>query len=137
MQIVIDTSALFAVLMREDGYEPLREILLIEPILAPAVVVVELSRVALRRGIADETIGRYFQQLGRGQFGIEPFNAEMALIAQEANRRFGSGNGTGGLLNLLDLMVYATAKALDRPILCTGRDFASTDAKIHPASRIG
>ena len=137
MQIVVDTSALFAVLMREDGYEALREILLGDSIVVPAVVIVELSRVALRRGVADETTARFFQQLWRGQHRIEPLNAEIALIAHEANRRFGSGNGTGGLLNLLDLIVYATAKALDLPILCTGKAFTSTDAKIHPASRIG
>lgn len=123
--------------MREEGYEALREILLGEPIVVPAVVIVELSRVALRRGVADETIARFFQQLWRGQYRVEPLSAEMALIAHEANRRFGSGNGAGGLLNLLDLMVYATAKALDRSILCTGNDFSSTDVKIHPASRIG
>ena len=45
------------------------------------------------------------------------------------------GNSKGGKLNLLDLMVYAVAKRTGRPILCTGRDFASTDADIHPASR--
>ena len=61
----------------------------------------------------------------------------MARLSVEANIRYGSGNGKGGKLNLLDLMVYAAAKALDMPILCTGYDFMSTDAKIHPASRIG
>ena len=45
------------------------------------------------------------------------------------------GNSKGGKLNLLDLMVYAVAKRTGRPILCTGRDFASADADIHPASR--
>ena len=66
-----------------------------------------------------------------------PFDAAMAMQAADMNARYGSGNERGGLLNLLDLMVIAAAKAFDLPILCTGKDFASTDARIHPASRIG
>lgn len=42
---------------------------------------------------------------------------------------------SGGVLNLLDLMVYAAAKDRDEPVLCTGRDYAFTDVGIHPASR--
>jgi ribonuclease VapC len=53
----------------------------------------------------------------------------------EAHRLHGLGNGRGGRLNMLDAMVYCGAKRLKRLILCTGRDFASTDAAIHPASR--
>lgn len=66
---------------------------------------------------------------------IEPFTAEDAEIAGEANRAHGKGNGKGGTLNLLDLMVYAMARRLAEPILCTGRDFAATGIDIHPASR--
>ena len=53
--------------------------------------------------------------------------------AREPQTDFGvNANGT---LNLLDLMVYAVAKRTERPILCTGKDFTTTDADIHPASR--
>ena len=45
------------------------------------------------------------------------------------------GNSKGVKLDLLDLMVYAVAGRTGPQILCTGRDFASTDADIHPASR--
>lgn len=121
--------------MREHGYEPLRDVILSENGLVPSVVLVEFSRVAMRRGVQDETVQRFFQQLWRNGHAVEAFTPEMGERAQLANRRFGIGNGNRGLLNLLDLMVYATAQTLDLPILCTGRDYASTDAKIHPASR--
>lgn len=62
---------------------------------------------------------------------------DVALAAIVGNERYGSGNGSGGLLNLLDLMVYGAAIETGLPILCTGNDFAATDAMIHPASRIG
>lgn len=135
MQIVADTSALFAILMREPGYMDLRDAILEEIVVLPSPVIVEFSRVAMRRGIDDDVVYAFFQQLMRGRCRVEPFSAEMAMLAHEANRRFGAGNGQGGLLNLLDLMVYATAKQLEIPILCTGNDFASTDAVIYHASR--
>ncbi len=64
------------------------------------------------------------------------WDARHATIAAEAQRRYGKGNGQGGKLNLLDLMVYAVAKQRDEPLLFTGRDFTTTDVEVHPASRI-
>ncbi len=67
---------------------------------------------------------------------FNPFTIDAAQQSVRANPLFGKGNKQGGKLNLLDLMVYGAAKAAGYPILCTGRDFATTDAQIHPASRI-
>ena len=64
------------------------------------------------------------------------WTADHAATAATAQIAFGKGNGRGGALNLLDLMVYAVAKDSGMPLLCTGRDFASTDAHIHPSSRV-
>ena len=58
-----------------------------------------------------------------------------AEIASQANARYGSGNGQGGPLNLLDLMVFAVARERGEPLLCTGKDFAATDLTLHAASR--
>ena len=62
--------------------------------------------------------------------------AVIARIAAGSHARYGKGNGRGGLLNILDLMVYATAKDRGLSLLFTGRDFISTDVAVHPASRI-
>jgi uncharacterized protein with PIN domain len=59
-----------------------------------------------------------------------------ALLAPEAHRQHGRDNGTGGKLNLLDVMVYCMARRLGQPILCAGGDFVPTGIMIHPASRI-
>lgn len=66
---------------------------------------------------------------------VHAFDADDAAVAAEANMAHGTGNGRGGSLNLLDLMVYAVARRLGLPILCTGRDFAATGIDLHPASR--
>lgn len=36
---------------------------------------------------------------------------------------------------MLDLMVYVVAKERGEPLLCTGKDFAASDLRIHSASR--
>lgn len=65
------------------------------------------------------------------------FTPDHADAAALANQVYGIGNVEGGTLNLLNLMIYACARVERRPILCTGRDFAATDAAIHIASRVG
>lgn len=67
---------------------------------------------------------------------IASFEHRHTIITAVARERFGRGNGKGGLLNFGDLMVYAIAKDRGEELLCTGRDFSSTDLKIHPASRL-
>jgi len=134
--VIVDTSALIAIAWGENGSEPLEEALAKTAAVIPAPVVVEFALVT--SGSANHP-NPHAQQLldrlvARG-IGIAPFVPEDAALAVEAHCRHGRGNGHGGKLNMLDVMVYCMAKRLDMPILCTGRDFASTDAQIHPASR--
>lgn len=134
--MIVDTSALVAVVWREDGHAPLWDALLRQSGLLPAPVVVEFERVvAGTRRDASTDAEAFIRGLLEGPLELLPFTAEHAGAAAAANARHGIGNGRGGTLNLLDLMVYGCAVTERRPILCTGRDFAATDAVIHPASR--
>ena len=129
--MIVDTSALVAILWREQGYELMLDALLTEPGLLPTPARVELERViAGTRRDAGADADALLNQVG---VSLLPFGSDHARAATDANGRFGIGNG--GTLNMLDLMVYGCAKVERRPILCTGRDFAATDALIHPASR--
>lgn len=134
--MIVDTSALIAVANEERGFRQISDAILEGGAVIPAPVLVEFQRVVTVRGSRlnprAEAVLRFFLDEG---LEIEPFIGEDASYAAEANTRFGCGNGRGGTLNLLDLMVYAMARRLDRPILCTGRDFGATDAGIHAASR--
>jgi ribonuclease VapC len=64
-----------------------------------------------------------------------PQSAKAPRLAAEADARNGKDMGEGGKLNLFDLMVYAVAKQRGEPLLCTGKDFAASDALLHPACR--
>ncbi len=133
--MIVDTSALIAVLIGEGGAARLLDAIESEPALLPAPARVEFLRVAsgarLQLGaIAAELLAEW----EAGGLTTIPFDAEHARLATQANERFGKGKG--GALNLLDLMVYAVAKERDEPLLCTGKDFAATDLELHPASRL-
>lgn len=133
--MIVDTSALVAAVKGEPESEDLKRAML-RGGLVPAPVLLEFRRVLTERGAHPAPEAELIlQDLLSAELAVEPFTGEDAEIAAAANLEYGAGNGRGGRLNLLDLMVYATARRLGAPILCTGRDFASTDALIHPASR--
>ena len=134
--MIIDTSALIAVLIGEAGCDALAEAIAAERGGIPAPAVVEFLRVASnqRFGLRPEAERLLASFARRGCLTL-PFTADHATIAIAAEVQYGSGNGSGGMLNLLDLMVYAVASERGAPLLCTGKDFATTDIELHAASR--
>jgi len=135
--VIVDTSALVATRRHEPGYERILEALLSEAGIIPSPVLVEFARVTAGPGnVLGYDDAGLIDDLLAGAIRIEPLSVEAARAAVDATARYGTGNGRGGTLNMLDLMVYGVAVTSGRPILCTGRDFAATDAAIHPASRL-
>ena len=136
--MIVDTSALVAIILGEEGIDPIAAALLAEAGIIITPVFVELRRVtALNNNRPSGAVDRLLDTLRDARIVISPFTIEAADAAVAANRCYGSGKGLAGPLNMLDLMVYGAAKVGGLPILCTGKDFASTDAMIHPASRVG
>ena len=134
--MIVDTSALAAIIFGEPGVQPLLAALRSEPGIIITPVLVELRRVtALALNRPSRAVDDLLSELALARIVIAPFSAAAAYAAVAANARYGSKGGLGGPLNMLDLMVYGAAKDAALPILCTGNDFASTDALIHPASR--
>ncbi|PZR82583.1 MAG: VapC toxin family PIN domain ribonuclease [Stutzerimonas stutzeri] len=134
--MIIDTSALIAVLINEAGSDALVDAIVAQRGGIPAPAMVEFVRVASnqRFGLRNEAED-LLAKLERRGCATVAFTQDHARIANEAEPLYGSGNGNGGPLNLLDLMVYAVAKERGEPLLCTGKDFAATDIELHPASR--
>jgi ribonuclease VapC len=134
--VIVDTSALVAVLYEEDHADELRRALLSEVGTIPAPAALEFVRVADLRsaevGVAARDMLEYLIANGSE---IVTFDARHAQIAAVANAKHGKGMGQGGRLNMLDLMVYAVAKRAEEPLLCTGKDFAATDLELHSACR--
>ncbi len=135
--LVVDTSAIMAVLKREDRWFQLRATILEQPCIFPAPMLVELWVVARRSQLRSPALVSSFIAEMVDPVRVVAFDAAHADAAALAAEAYGTGNGMGGMLNLFDLMIYGFAKVAGLPILCTGHDFASTDAAIHPASRVG
>jgi ribonuclease VapC len=126
--MVVDTSALVAVIFREPEYESLEARLLTEP--QPLISAGTLLECAIvldaRKGPAGT---RQLDELLRElQFRIVPVDAEQVAAAREGFRRYGKGRHEAGL-NYGDCFAYGLAITLDAPLLFKGTDLSKTDIR--------
>ena len=126
--MVIDTSAVIAILLAEDDAE--RYTRVIEMAAQPrmsAASYVEAAVVIDNRGdvLARREFDRFIRRAG---IEVVAVDLEQAEIARQAYRDFGKGRHPAGL-NFGDCFSYALAKLIDEPLLFKGTDFSLTDAK--------
>jgi ribonuclease VapC len=125
--VVIDTSAIVAIVRGEPEAEAYKRILLQAPVVRiSAATLVELGIVvhALRNPVADGVLTRLLEDV---RVVVEPLTETQARIATDAHRRFGRGSGHAARLNMGDCFSYALARDLDEPLLFKGLDFLLTD----------
>ncbi len=121
--MIVDTSALIAILRRESGWEDLSERLLAAgEVRVSAGTLLEARIVSLRDGGVEE-LESLLDLVGAEIVG---FDAQQAELAFEGFRRYGRGRDRAGL-NFGDLFGYALARSLDAPLLYVGGDFSHTD----------
>jgi ribonuclease VapC len=127
--IVIDTSALIAILRREpEADEFLRIIVEAGPCLVLAVSVMEASLVLAGRQGSDISWLGLDQLISRAGIEVIAQDRMLADIAREAFLRFGKGRHPAAL-NMGDCASYALAKARGLPLLYKGIDFSRTDLR--------
>ena len=127
--VVLDSSALVAILLDEPHADALSTAVLAAPIRRmSAATLVEVG--VVMQGRRDDVGARELDLL-LAQFGVEtvPLTAAHAALAREAFRRFGKGRHPAGLTSG-DCFSYALAKSLDAPLLFVGGDFARTDVAV-------
>ena len=126
--MVVDTSALIAILFGEPETESFVQALVNDPkkmisafnILETAIVV------EAKKGEAG---GRELDLLvHRARIEIIPLNGDQVELALAAWRKYGRGNHPAGL-NIGDCCAYALAKYSGEPLLLKGRDFSQTDIR--------
>jgi ribonuclease VapC len=124
--VILDSSAVVSVLLREPGHEELETKMREAGLLAiGAPTLVETRTVMVRRYGAPglKEVDRFFMGLATK---VIPFGGDHAEVAGEASIRFGKGRHPAKL-NYGDCMTYATARIADEPLLFIGNDFAQTD----------
>jgi ribonuclease VapC len=127
--MVVDTSAIVAVLLAEPDAEPIAKALGEAPArLISAVTRVELSFVI--EGRKGEPGRQDLERLlGSGGFEVVSVTPHHADLAIEAFRRYGKGRHPAGL-NIGDCFSYALAMATEHPLLFKGSDFGKTDVRV-------
>ena len=127
MRLVVDTSALVAIVNGEPEAERFHGLLLDnEPVISCGTLI-ETLRV-MQVGLGDralEAIDRLIEL-----YGIEPVpvDAAQVALAREGMLAYGKGRGEQpAALNFGDLFAYTLARQLGLPLLFKGDDFAATD----------
>lgn len=127
--MVVDTSAVIAILKKEPGWKRLQEALLgAEIAVMSAAVVVEASIVIEAAG-GEAAVKELDALLDAAAIEIVPFQPEQVALAREGFRRFGKGRHPARL-NFGDCLSYALARQRAEPLLCTGDDFSRTDIEV-------
>ena len=127
--MIVDTSALIAVLRQEPEHSAIEMILDDAEILRiSAATYLELSIVIDSR--KDPAMSREIDDLiDRFSIAVEPVTEDQARIARQAYRDYGRGSGHPANLNFRDCFSYALAHTMHEPILFKGDDFIHTDLR--------
>ncbi|WP_028280866.1 type II toxin-antitoxin system VapC family toxin [Arthrobacter sp. H5] len=131
--MIIDTSAIVAVLLDEPESGPFREWIAANTVKLSAGTYIETGIVIdrLRLPGATRLFDRFLHDAG---ITLEPVTKDQAMIARAAYRDYGKGSGHKAQLNFGDCFSYALATDLREPLLFKGNDFIHTD--VVPATRV-
>jgi ribonuclease VapC len=132
--IVLDASAVVAILLGEEEATDFSKIVASEPCLLGAPTLVE-ALIVLEKHLGDEANRFVWRFVSAYGVTILPFDAAMSEAATQAFRHYGKGHGHPARLNFGDCLAYAVAKRHALPLLFKGNDFVHTD--IEPACLSG
>ena len=131
--MVVDTSAVIAMIFREPEWRELSRIAAGNPILAMSAISVHEASVVTAGKKKDTGAVQLVDDLIRDlNIDVVAIDLESAHAARAAYFRFGKGYHAAGL-SLADCFSYSLAKTRDEALLFKGDDFLKTD--IVPAWR--
>ncbi|OCP18235.1 MULTISPECIES: type II toxin-antitoxin system VapC family toxin [unclassified Ensifer] len=130
--IVIDTSAVLAIVLGEPEAESFKAVLRQETIVVGWPTLFETRIVLAAKGFknAADIVARLAET---PNVTAVPFDGKHFAAAEQAYERYGKGRHPAGL-NMGDCFSYAVAATAKAPLLFKGNDFGQTDVACHPAS---
>ena len=125
-ELLVETSALVAILFEEPEWEAFTDLIVATKSLTTSVNVFEavLALTKIVANPATEAHARVLKLIRRLAVEIVPLTPEMIPHAVAARERYGRGRKG---LNMGDCLSYAAAKQLGLKLLYKGDDFAATD----------
>jgi ribonuclease VapC len=126
--MVIDTSAIVAILFGEAEAEAFAEIIEATPVRLTSVASALEATIVIESELGEEGGRELDALLQTTGISIEPVTTEQLAAARHAFRNFGKGRHPAAL-NFGDCFSYALSKSTGEPLLFKGDDFARTDVE--------
>lgn len=124
--MIIDSSAIVAIVLQEPGYESALDKLARAPGVGIGAPTLVETAIVLSARLHIDARGLLARLLAEAHVAVVPFGEAHYATALDAWLRFGKGRHPAAL-NFGDCLSYATARLADRPLLCVGEDFPQTD----------
>lgn len=125
--IVVDSSALLAVLLKEPEKNTFEDIIAAADRCVMSAVNAHECAIVLRIRHGRVAVERFWQFLVASEIEIFAFDEAQVRAAAGAFDRYGKGVHAKARLNLSDCAAYALANTLGVPLLFKGDDFVETD----------
>ncbi len=126
--MVVDTSALIAILLGEPKTESFVRALADDPKKIISAFNALESAIVIEAKKGEAGSRELDLLLHRARIEIIALNGDQVEIALTAWRNYGKGNHPAGL-NIGDCCAYALAKYSGEPLLFKGKDFSQTDIR--------
>jgi ribonuclease VapC len=124
--MIVDSSALVAIVLVEPGWEVLRDRIAAAGRRAVSAVSLVEAGMVLESRLGPAGALQFDSLVREAGLDVVAFDEAQSQLARDAFRRFGKGRHPAGL-DFGDCCAYAAARALGHPLLFKGDDFARTD----------
>lgn len=124
--MILDSSAILAIIFREEAFEDLLTRLEEAPIVAVATPTLAETGIVLHARLGPQSHGMLERLLDELDIEEIPFGSPHWREAVDAYRRYGKGHHPARL-NFGDCLTYAAASLSGEPLVFVGDDFEKTD----------
>ena len=128
--MILDSSALVAVVLREPGWEALSaRIRAARGDVAIGAATLLEAAIVLSARLNEDARGRLARIIQSSGISVIPVTEDHYSIAMDGWLRYRKGRHPAAL-NFGDCLAYATSVIAGEPLLCIGNDFVQTDCEI-------
>jgi ribonuclease VapC len=124
--MILDSSAIIALLLAEPGHEAIRRLIGEADVVAVGAPTLVEAALVLSSRLKRDARPLLSEFVREAEVEVIPFEHDHYDAAVDAFQRYGKGRHSPAL-NFGDCLTYATARVAGLPLLFSGDDFAQTD----------